>query len=331
MVVDETCMTAYAPGFGNILHFAQRETDKAVTLGPYAIHDRAAIDADQAVEMDAEAGCLADGMGGLGGGDEELARHAAHARAGGAIVAAFDDRDACSRGFGGAVGGDAGGPGTDYCNVNLRGVHVLSALDRRSQPGCCRFGGARLRAASLRRAIHFVLSFLPGGNLLLRLFLGDSVGLLDFAEKLFAPARDYVELIVGEFSPLLLDVALELLPVAFDSIPIHCELLVIDRLFPNKHKCRRRNVLFDVTHIDPHLREPVRRTICAAAKPGANNGRQGRMRKRRVADRVTRGDRGLRLCRVSARQNLLGNPDRPANPGVRRRAVRTTRALPAAP
>src|SRR5450830_216341 len=95
-------------------------------------------------------------------------------------------------------------------------------------------GSVRLRAASLWRAIHFVLAFLPSGKLFLRLFPGDSIGFLDFAEKLIAFARNYIELIVGEFPPLLLDVALELLPVAFDSIPVHCCLLAMHRLVLRK-------------------------------------------------------------------------------------------------
>src|SRR3990172_1477991 len=88
----------------------------------------------------------------------------------------------------------------------------------------------RLRACSGWRAIHFVLAFLPGGKLLLRLFDGDSIGFLDLAEKLITPARNDIELIVGKFPPLLLDVALELLPVAFDSVPVHCRLHAIYRL-----------------------------------------------------------------------------------------------------
>src|SRR5476649_446094 len=92
MVVHETCMAANTVRVGNILHVAQGEADKAVALAPYAIHDLASIDVNCAVDMDAKARCLPDGMGGIGGGNQELARHAAHARAGGAIVAAFDNR-----------------------------------------------------------------------------------------------------------------------------------------------------------------------------------------------------------------------------------------------
>src|SRR5450830_1731028 len=124
MVVQETCMAANAVRVGNVLHIAQHETDKAVALAPYAIHDPAAIDADKAIDMDAKARCLPDGMGALGGGNEELARHAADARAGGAIVAAFDDYSGHSCGFGCAVRGKARRAGADYRNVNLHGLHI---------------------------------------------------------------------------------------------------------------------------------------------------------------------------------------------------------------
>src|SRR5439155_8324572 len=44
--------------------------------------------------------------------------------------------------------------------------------------------------------------------------------------KFFAFALDDVDVIVGEFAPLLLYLALELFPVAFDAIPIHRTLLL---------------------------------------------------------------------------------------------------------
>jgi hypothetical protein len=50
-----------------------------------------------------------------------------------------------------------------------------------------------------------------------------SVALLDFALELVASTIDHVEIIVCEFTPLLLNLALQLLPVSFDPIPIHRE------------------------------------------------------------------------------------------------------------
>jgi len=119
MIVHETGLAANAVRVGDFLHVAQHETDEAVALAPYAIHDLAAIDTDYAIDVDAKTRRFPDSMGGLGGGDEKLARHAAHASAGGAIVAAFDNRGVRSCGFGRAVRGEAGCAGADDGNVNL--------------------------------------------------------------------------------------------------------------------------------------------------------------------------------------------------------------------
>jgi hypothetical protein len=43
---------------------------------------------------------------------------------------------------------------------------------------------------------------------------------LNFAFELVLPSVDYVQVIVGQPTPLLFGLALELLPVAFDSIPV---------------------------------------------------------------------------------------------------------------
>src|SRR5262249_54270826 len=66
---------------------------------------------------------------------------------------------------------------------------------------------------------------LPAGlevvQLLFRLVLGDAVLLLDLAGELVTVARDHVALVVRERAPLLLRLALQLLPVPFGPIPIH--------------------------------------------------------------------------------------------------------------
>src|ERR1035437_38151 len=90
MVVHETRMAANTVRVRHVLHVAQHETDKAVALAPDTIHDFAAIDAGSAIDMDAKTRCPSDGMGSVSGGNEKLARHAADACTGGAIVAAFD-------------------------------------------------------------------------------------------------------------------------------------------------------------------------------------------------------------------------------------------------
>jgi hypothetical protein len=53
------------------------------------------------------------------------------------------------------------------------------------------------------------------------LILGEAVALLQLAFELFAATLDHVEIVVGEFAPLLFGLPLELLPVAFNPVPIH--------------------------------------------------------------------------------------------------------------
>src|SRR5205814_3048325 len=58
-------------------------------------------------------------------------------------------------------------------------------------------------------------------DLLLGLVLRNPVGFLEAARQLVAVAGDAVELVVRHAAPLLANLALELLPVAFDAVPIH--------------------------------------------------------------------------------------------------------------
>src|SRR5690606_36808830 len=60
--------------------------------------------------------------------------------------------------------------------------------------------------------------------LALGLVLRDAIGLLDLPRQLDTPSGDDVGLIVGEIAPPCLDLALELLPVACDDVPVHIEL-----------------------------------------------------------------------------------------------------------
>ena len=53
------------------------------------------------------------------------------------------------------------------------------------------------------------------------MILSKPVAFLNLTLKLILSPIDYIEVIVGESVPLLLGSALELLPVAFDSIPVH--------------------------------------------------------------------------------------------------------------
>src|SRR4029453_3190276 len=72
------------------------------------------------------------------------------------------------------------------------------------------------------RPVIFV-PLLESRDLLLGFVFRDAVGFLNLAAQDFPLARDDVEVVVGEIAPLLAHVALELLPVAFDHIPVHIE------------------------------------------------------------------------------------------------------------
>jgi uncharacterized protein YjbJ (UPF0337 family) len=62
----------------------------------------------------------------------------------------------------------------------------------------------------------------PVVDLLLGLVAGNAVVLLDLADELLALTRHAIDVVVSELAPLFLDLAGELLPVAFDTVPIHC-------------------------------------------------------------------------------------------------------------
>ena len=57
----------------------------------------------------------------------------------------------------------------------------------------------------------------PGVDLALGLVLGIAVPLLQPSGELGALALDQVDVVVGQLAPLLLGLALELLPIAFDA------------------------------------------------------------------------------------------------------------------
>jgi hypothetical protein len=87
-------------------------------------------------------------------------------------------------------------------------------------------GGAR----TLRRDGSCVLldqALLPVVDLSIRLILGDAIGLLNPTDQLLAAAIENIQIVMGQFAPPLLGLTLELLPVALDSVPIHCRAPVV--------------------------------------------------------------------------------------------------------
>src|SRR4029453_9226026 len=65
----------------------------------------------------------------------------------------------------------------------------------------------------------------PVVDVLLHLVLGIAVAGLDLALELLAVAVDLGDVVVGELAPLFLHLAGDLLPIAFDAIPIHRQFL----------------------------------------------------------------------------------------------------------
>src|SRR5580704_15204768 len=66
-----------------------------------------------------------------------------------------------------------------------------------------------------------VLTPRPVVDLRARLVFGNAVAFLNLALQLVALAVDGGQIVIREIAPLLLDFALDLLPVSLDSIPVH--------------------------------------------------------------------------------------------------------------
>src|SRR4029079_8905625 len=111
--------------------------------------------------------------------------------------------------------------------IGTRILESPSFQELRHGPGChvtCKKSPAQGRA--LKKPLLPALRSIPIVNVLARLILSDTVSLLDFAFELIAFAIDGSEVIIGELAPLLLDGALNLLPVSFDTVPVHDFLLL---------------------------------------------------------------------------------------------------------
>jgi hypothetical protein len=70
-------------------------------------------------------------------------------------------------------------------------------------------------------SIQVALPRFPIPKLLISFVLADAVGLLNLSYKLIALPSNLVEVVIGNFSPLLLYLAFDLLPVSCNSIPVH--------------------------------------------------------------------------------------------------------------
>src|SRR6266545_2405041 len=91
----------------------------------------------------------------------------------------------------------------------------------------CTVAYARLAgAATLEFTFCLGIGPHPVFDLLLRLFPGDAVLLLNLADQLVILSIDDIDVIIGQFSPTLFHGAFHLFPLALKSIRIHSCLLV---------------------------------------------------------------------------------------------------------
>src|SRR5689334_3935567 len=77
------------------------------------------------------------------------------------------------------------------------------------------------RGFSFGRSSRPFLAVVPVIHFLLRLVLRVAVALLQAAFELVLVAGDDVEIVVRQLTPLLLHLAFELLPVSFNTVPVH--------------------------------------------------------------------------------------------------------------
>jgi hypothetical protein len=69
-----------------------------------------------------------------------------------------------------------------------------------------------------------LLTVVPVIDVLTNLIFCETVPLLNLAFELVPTAIYNAKIVVSELSPLLLDLAFDLLPISFDSIPVHVNL-----------------------------------------------------------------------------------------------------------
>jgi hypothetical protein len=102
------------------------EADEAVALAVHARHHFHAVDAFLA-GVDTELRRQVQHVRRLGRRDQELARHAAHTRAGGAVLPALDHHRARTLRPGRPVGHQARRAGADHRNIDLHSIHRISS------------------------------------------------------------------------------------------------------------------------------------------------------------------------------------------------------------
>src|SRR5271170_59400 len=107
-----------------------------------------------------------------------------------------------------------------------RALEISSRAFREESAADGRKGPRQVVAGALDQCrLLPTLVLIPGVYLLAGFIPGNSVSLLDYALERFAPAVDLGKVVVGQFSPLLLDGAFHLLPISRYPIPVYDDLL----------------------------------------------------------------------------------------------------------
>jgi hypothetical protein len=113
-------------------------------------------------------------------------------------------------------------PGTARINPLIGAAQKAEHFEMSSGPPTEKLAGSASPSGSQLPSLGVV----PVVNVLLDLILGETVAFLNFALKLISLTVYGGKVVVGEISPLFLDLSLHLLPVTLNAIPVHFELPV---------------------------------------------------------------------------------------------------------
>ena len=173
----------------------QHKADKTVALALYPRHHGRPVHRDHG-HLHPEGRGVARLVRGLGGGNQQFAGHAAHARAGRAISAAFDQQHGVGVGAGSPVGAHAGGTGTHNGDFDLKRSHGKQFL----------------------QSLHGILDRV---FCVVNKLLGVAQALFCLARDLFVDALGFLLFVAHEFAGLLLDFAGDVFHRAVDLILVH--------------------------------------------------------------------------------------------------------------
>ena len=122
-VINEARMAADTFRLRNVLDAAQDEADKTIALALDPRHHGTTVDLDLAVELQAETGKPVDRVRRFCRRNQQFARHATHARAGGAVGTAFNQQHPLACGLRRAPGGEACRAGADHGDIGHEILH----------------------------------------------------------------------------------------------------------------------------------------------------------------------------------------------------------------